>query len=208
MKKAKIIKLNLFFGLLLSLTVLLAACSGQNTDPNAQLTSIAISKEVTGIQPFPTVNPETIVGFTFVIGATEFYPQLVRGEVISAQLFNKGLTTVYISSCEGIILQQLQARQWIDIATVRRCGSQPQKLAVPSGSEQDVSFEFKKAYPLSKKPFPQWLTFGKHRLIFLFSSDCPRAINEFSECLNKQYYPSVEFDLKDYTTLITPTVPK
>jgi hypothetical protein len=206
MKRLKTLKINLGFAILLLNTFILTACSdGQLTDPNAQLTAIRIAKEATGLTPFPTVDPRTILGFDFYIYGTVFYPLLERGEKIPAQIDNKGATTFYISQCEGIVLQQQKGRAWEDIAFVRRCGANPQKLPLPSGTQQDVTFEFKRAYPVSQKPFPQWVTFGKHRLSLVFSADCAPAINEWSECLNKRYYPSVEFELLRGDERLTPS---
>jgi hypothetical protein len=104
-----------------------------------------------------------------------------------------------------VVLQQQKGREWENIASVRRCGSQPQKLEISPGTRHRLDFEFRRAFPYSQRPFPEWITLGKHRLAMVFSTDCAPAINNFNECLNQRYYPSVEFDLKRAPDPFTPT---
>ena len=145
--------------------------------------------------PIPTLDPNRVLDLKLVlVGGPLYYTRQVS-PAPQVQLFviNAGLSTVYISSCEGTILQRKESDVWINIASARHCGSQPNKIPMTANGQFNLSFEFLKAalYPGQSFYIP-----GTYRLVVSYSLICPPARNDYAACIDRYWQPSTEFQLK------------
>jgi hypothetical protein len=193
-------------GFLLALVLgglVLAACGDDPAPgPKDQYVQGAINAVNGGTPlPFPTVDPAKILDLKLILFNADkpIYTMQIdpktgrRVTVIQFFVLNTGLTTVYISSCEGTVLQRKEGESWVNVASVRPCGSQPQAIAMEAGGQFNLSLELAKAktYPNQNFDIP-----GSYRLVVNFSPTCPPARNDFASCLDKIWQASTEFRLQ------------
>jgi hypothetical protein len=206
MKQSKKWQVSLLFLVFLLGGLVLSAC-GDDPVPGPRDTYVqqAINAVNGGTPiPFPTANPEMVINLQLILsgGRTNgnkndpvvYYSRLVSpAPVIGLTVINVGLTTVYVSSCEGTILQRKEGDKWLNIARARKCGSKPRALEIPKGIDQNLSLELLKA---DLYPGQSFYIDGTYRLVVPYSLSCPTDMADYSQCINRYAEFSTDFLLQ------------
>jgi hypothetical protein len=184
----------LILALAMSVTFLLSACDDAPEQGNkSQYVQDAVNAVNGGTPiPVPTVDPQQIINLQLFLGQVDYTRQKDPAPKVVLFVLNTGRTTIYISSCEGTILQRNENSTWLNIAAARPCGTKPQPLELKPGLEYNLSFEFLKASPYRGQSF---YVDGKYRLVVNFATACPLANADYSQCINRNWVASSEFDL-------------
>jgi hypothetical protein len=188
---------NLFILILILVGLLFGACGDEPArGDKSQYIQDAINAVNGGTPlPMPTVDPTVVVNLQlFILNGDKFYTRQVSPvPKVDLRVLNIGRTTVFISSCEGAVLQRKENNAWINIASVRPCGTKPAPLPMNPGLDYNLSFEFLKA---AVYPNQNFYVDGTYRLAVPYSLACPGSMDDYSKCIDRHWQPSTEFELR------------
>lgn len=170
----------------------------------------------TGFTPPPTAVPGSAFGVDLALFGARNYAPALQGEKITFIIVNTRQTSLYVSNCDGILLQRFvgtgnpqEPKQmnnqdnWETIAPggFRNCGPLSgggQARRVEPGAKADASFDFKSTQPYPNK---SWDTPGAYRLLMVYYMRCPSSSDKIADCLDKNSAPSNPFQFVDPGTL-------
>ncbi len=156
--------------------------------------------------PLPTVDQSKVLDLKLILinGPLFYTRQVSPPAMIQFYVINAGMTTVYISSCEGQVLQRKEGEDWINIASARHCGSQPSPIPLAAGAQNNLSFEFAKAatYPGQDFNIP-----GTYRFLLQYALSCPPSRGVYASCIDRRWQTSTEFQLKPFPDDAVPVKP-
>jgi hypothetical protein len=168
----------------------------------------------TGITPPPTFVPGSDFGVSFVIFGIKDYIPSLPNEAINLVIINRRAKSLYVSNCDGVILQRFlgtdpkdktQAANmdnWKSVAPggYAFCGpaSGRQGIQIEPGVSADASFKFDKKIT---RPFTgeSWDIPGTYRLLVQYYLTCPDNTLKIDDCIDKGVSES------DYFKIVAPT---
>lgn len=168
-----------------------------------------------GFTPPPSLEPGSELGITLVIfGLRDYIPQRSE-EQINFVIVNQRFKSVYVSQCDGILLQRFlgtdfkdkkqtqDLANWESIApgNIAYCGpAGAQAVQVEPGQRADASFKFDRKVRGGTRPFEgkSWDVPGIYRLLVQFYLTCPNNSVMAADCIDKHYGES------DYFRLVKP----
>lgn len=169
----------------------------------------------TGFTPPPSPLPGSELGISLVIlGLRDYIPQR-SGEQINFVIANQRFKSVFVSRCDGVILQRFigtnskdksqtsDLSNWESIAPggAPYCGpAGAEGIQVPPGQRADASFIFDRKVRGSTRVYEgkSWDVPGTYRLMVQFYLNCPENSMFATDCIDKRYGES------DYFKIVEP----
>jgi hypothetical protein len=209
------------------LFVLLAIQPQGAADRRDQDNALATALAATGFTAGPTIVPGSDFGVDLVIYGIKDYIPVVPGEKVTFYINNKREKSLYVSNCDGTVLQRFNGNDvtdktqtadlnnWINVAPggYPSCGpvTGRQAVQIPPGANADASFPFdtKKTRPY---PGEDWNIPGNYRIFIQYYLLCPSGGQTIDDCSDRHYSWSDTFKIvaPQYTTpqaSVTPASP-
>jgi hypothetical protein len=199
---------------LVGLTILLSLQPGQKIERSDMEGAVATALVNTGLTPPPTFVPGSEFGVDFVIFGIKDYVPVIPNEKINFMIINKRQKSLFISNCDGVILQRFLGTDstdkkqtdnfdnWRSVAPggFPYCGPASGREArqIAPGVTADASFKFDTK---STRPFSgeNWNIPGTYRLFIQYYLTCPNNTLKVAECIDKGVAES------DYFKIVAPT---
>ena len=209
------------------LFVLLVIQPQGNPDRRDQNNALATALAATGFTAGPTIVPGSDFGVDLVIYSIKDYIPVIPGEKVTFYINNKREKSLYVSNCDGTVLQRFKGtdvndktqtadlNNWINVAPggYPSCGpvAGRQAVQIPPGANADASFPFdlKKTRPYAGE---DWNIPGNYRLFIQYYLLCPPGGQTIDDCSDRHYSWSDTFKIvaPQYTTpqaSLTPASP-
>ncbi len=205
---------GLGLALLIGLVVILALQPNDRVEREDLNGSIITALANTGFTPPPTYVPGSEFGVSFVIFGIKDYIPALPNEQIRFVIINRRQKSLYVSNCDGVILQRFTGTDpkdktqatnfdnWESIAPggYRFCGPVSGRDArrIEPGVSADAAFKFdtKSTRPYAGK---SWDVPGYYRLFVQYYLTCPDSTLKVDDCLDKH------IDYSDSFRIIAPT---
>ena len=176
----------------------------------AQDQAVATALAATGFTPPPTAVPGSDLQLDVVLINPHDYLPIRTGEQINLILVNARQKSVYVSNCDGVVLERFTGsdvkdnqqtkddRNWRPIAPggYRFCGPTAGRLAkqIEPGVRADATFKFDRS---QTKPYngESWDVPGTYRLRVNYFLNCPDASLKAEDCIDARSYTSNNFQI-------------
>ena len=189
------------------LVVLLAIQPQGNVDRRDQNNALGTALAATGVTPPPTIIPGSDFGVDLVIYAIKDYVPIIPGEKVTFYINNKREKSLYVSNCDGTILQRFigsdinnkdqtaDLNNWTNVAPggYPNCGPIGQQpVQIPPGANADASFPFDTK---QTRPYPGevWNSPGNYRIFIQYYLLCPSGGQSIADCTDRHYSWSDSF---------------
>ncbi len=209
------------------LFVLLAIQPQGAPDSRDQNDALATALAATGFTAGPTIVPGSDFGVDLVIYGIKDYVPVIPGEKVTFYINNKREKSLYVSNCDGTVLQRFNGsdvtdktqtadlNNWVNVAPggYPSCGpvTGRQAVQIPPGANADASFPFdtKKTRPY---PGEDWNIPGNYRIFIQYYLLCPSGGQTIDDCSDRHNSWSDTFKIvaPQYTTpqaVVTPASP-
>lgn len=199
-----------------ALVVILALQPQNQPDRREQNNALATALAATGFTAGPTIVPGSDFGVDLVIYGIKNYVPVIPNEKVTFYINNKRERSLYVSNCDGTILQRFtgsdatnkaqtaDVNNWKNIAPggYPYCGPVGhQAVQIPPGANADASFPFdtKKTRPYQRE---DWNIPGTYRLLIVYYLLCPSGGQNIDDCTDRHYTWSDTFRIvaPQYTT--------
>lgn len=206
-----------------ALVVLLAVQPQNRADQRDQNDAIGTALAATGFTPPPTLLPGSDFGVDLVIYGIKNYIPVIPGEKVTFFINNKRDKSLYVSNCDGTILQRFLGTDVTDKAQTSvltnwenvapggypSCGPVgPQPVQIPPKANADASFPFdtSKTRPYNGE---DWNIPGSYRLFLTYYLLCPAGGSSIDDCSDRHYSQSDTFQIvaPQYNTPQASTTP-
>jgi hypothetical protein len=197
----------LALAVVIALVVLLSVQPQDSLDLRDQNNALATAMSATGVTPPPTIVPGSDFGVDLVIYGIKDYSPVIPGEKVTFYINNKREKSLYVSNCDGTILQRFTGtdvtdkaqagdiNNWENVAPggypfCGPVGRQP--VQVPPGANADASFPFdtSKTRPYNGE---DWNIPGTYRLFLTYYLLCPSGGQSIDDCTDRHYSWSDNF---------------
>jgi hypothetical protein len=186
---------------IIALFLLLAIQPQGGPDRRDQNNALGTALAATGVTPPPTIVPGSDFGVDLVIYGIKDYVPVVPNEKVTFYINNKREKSLYVSNCDGTILQRFigtditdktqaaDTNNWIDIAPggYPNCGPVGQQpVQIPPGANADASFPFDTT---KTRPYPgeDWNIPGNYRIFIQYYLLCPSGGQSIADCTDRHY---------------------
>jgi hypothetical protein len=182
------------------LFIILALQPQTKPDRLDQTNALGTALASTGYTPPPTIIPGSDFGVDLVIYSIKDYVPIVPNEKITFFINNKREKSLYVSNCDGTILQRFKGTDvkdktqtqnqdnWENIAPggYKYCGPVVghQSVRIPPGANADASFpfDFKQTRPYQGQ---DWNIPGDYRLFIQYYLLCPAGSDQIEDCTDR-----------------------
>lgn len=215
---------GLALAVVLGLFIILALQPQTRLDRLDQNYALGTALAATGVTPPPTIIPGSDFGVDLVVYSIKDYIPVVPNEKITFFINNKREKSLYVSKCDGTILQQfigtnlkdkaqfLDLNNWVNIAPGGYGFCVPngghQSVRIPPGANADASFPFnlKQTRPYQGQ---DWNIPGDYRLLIQYYLLCPAGSQFIQDCTDRHYSWSNSFRIvaPQYVTVAPGTTP-
>lgn len=196
-------------GVVVALFILLAVQPQDHPDRQDQNNALGTALAATGVTPPPTIIPGSDFGVDLVVYGIKDYVPVIPGEKITFYINNKREKSLYVSNCDGTILQRFKGTDlkdkaqyqnldnWENIAPGGAASCGPvgkQSVQIPPGANADASFPFdtKKTRPYQGQ---DWNIPGNYRLFIQYYLLCPSGSEFIADCTDKHITWSDSFKI-------------
>jgi hypothetical protein len=190
----------------------------KNDSSEALQTAVAAS----GFKNPPTAPPGSDISIDFIIYGKRDYIPSKSGETINFVIANKRFRSIYVSQCDGIVLQRFMGTNikdkkqvegfdnWESIAPggMPYCGpAGAEAVQVGPGDKADAAFKFDRTQRGATLPYngKDWNVPGDYRLLVQYYMNCPQNSRKAADCIDKQYYESEYFKIVSPDSIIVGT---
>lgn len=190
-----------------ALVVLLALQPQGNIDRRDQNSALGTALAATGVTPPPTIIPGSDFGVDLVIYGIKDYVPVVPGEKVTFYINNKREKSLYVSNCDGTILQRFigsdinnkdqvaDVNNWTNVAPggYPNCGPIGQQpVQIPPSANADASFPFDTT---KTRPYQgqDWNIPGNYRIFIQYFLLCPSGGQSINDCTDRHYSWSDSF---------------
>lgn len=206
-----------------ALFVILAVQPQAKPDRLDQNNALGTALAATGVTPPPTIIPGSDFGVDLVVYGIKDYIPVVPNEKITFFINNKREKSLYVSNCDGTILQRFKGTDltdktqtqnldnWENVAPggYSSCGPVGhQSVRIPPGANADASFPFdlKKTRPYQGQ---DWNIPGNYRLFIQYYLLCPAGSDLITDCTDRHITWSDGFRIvaPQYITVPATTAP-
>ncbi len=206
------------------LFVILAVQPQTKPDRLDQNNALGTALAATGVTPPPTIIPGSDFGVDLVIYGIKDYVPVIPNEKITFFINNKREKSLYVSNCDGTILQRFKGTNvadktqtqildnWVNIAPggYSACGPVGHKsVRIPPGANADASFPFdlKLTRPYKGE---DWNIPGNYRLFIQYYLLCPAGSDQIEDCSDRHVTWSDAFRIlaPQYVTVPASTAPR
>lgn len=164
-----------------------------NTSPLTTITAAAGTFRMS--PPFnPYISKDKNLELVITGSKQTYYPDSPN-ESIPLSIYNKSSQTLYVLTCEGIILQKADAKgNWIDVAPDVPCPPQGSEIySIISNTSPSANFVFKRTKAYTGQSLD---ASGTYRLNLTYYTYCEQGYNTPDGCTGKQSLASVTFQIE------------
>jgi hypothetical protein len=190
----------------------------KNDSNEALQTAVAAS----GFKAPPTPVPGTDISIDFIIYGKRDYIPAQSGETINFVIANKRFRSIYVSQCDGVVLQRFTGTDindkkqvegftnWESIAPggMPYCGpAGAEAVQVGPGDRADAAFKFDRTQRGATLPYEgkDWNVPGDYRLLVQYYLNCPQNSRKAADCIDKQFYESEYFKIVSPSSIMVGT---